>query len=358
MLNNSAKRLLGTSLTVLLLLMPGITPVSKAEASSFIQNLLYSAAAYGYVDWQLNNLNNNHQADMLTQTQKQTGVYKDDQMNKYVNNMAKRLMGNGIIKAHYEVYITPDKKFNAFCTVGHVIAVNRGAVEELNEDELAAVLGHEMAHGEHRDPVNGTQKIMGLGMAIDLYLNSNPNRTSQVLGVVAGNYVSNEVITLQEEWNADNAGFYNAVAAGYNPGGGAAAMARLRSELGELWQEGLSQVINPNNHPKTSDRVNNFAKHMTDYSNGHVTVKNDKVVQIDGKDVITLVKADTRLAEERAFLTAGNIARVYHDKAISAAYVGNDGSVYIGKQLIMTPADKDANARQIADKINAATGQR
>ncbi|VBB09608.1 peptidase m48 [Lucifera butyrica] len=351
------KKLLVLGLVSFMLTVPALAGSVKAEAASWGETLLYGAIAYVYINGQLNNLNDHDQAGVLKQTEHQTGVYEDKQMNEYVGNVAHRLMTNGLIKNHYAVYITPDKDFNAFCTLGRVIAVNKGAVESLNEDELAAVLGHEMGHGEHRDPVEGTKQILGLNMVVDLYLQNNPNLTSEALGVAANNYVANEVITMKEEWNADNAGFDNAVAAGYNPGGGAAAMVKLRSLVGELWHEGLSRVLSPNNHPRTSDRIHNFAKRLTDYSNGHVTVKNDTTVQIDGRDVVTPDKAYGRLAAERAYLVAGNLARVYHENALGAAYVGDDGAVYIGKQLIMTPAGNDPDSQDLAGRINAITGQ-
>lgn len=356
-LSRSLKRLCTISMATLIFFFPCFGNLPKTEAASLTQTLLFSSVAYAYINGQLNNLNENHQADLLKQTQQSTGVYENDEQNAYLDKVARRLMSNGLIKHHYAVYLTPDKKFNAFCTLGRVIAVNRGAIETLDEDEFATVLGHEMGHGEHRDPVEGTRKILGIGLVVDLYLQNNPSLTTNLLGTAATNYVANEVITMQEEWNADNAGFDNAVAAGYNPGGGAAAMAKMRAKLGELWHEGLSKIIAPNNHPKTSDRVNNFAKRLTDYSNGHITVKNDKTVQIDGKDVITPVKNDTYMAEERAYLIAGNLARVYHNNAIGTASVGDDGGIYIGEQLILLPADGDDDSHDLADKINAATGR-
>ncbi|SEP42924.1 M48 family metallopeptidase [Propionispora vibrioides] len=328
-----------------------------AEAASFGQTLFYGTVAFAYMNNQLNSLNDHHQEDLLKQTQKQTGVYENDEMDTYVRNIARHLMSNGLIRNHYAVYITPDKKFNAFCTLGRVIAVNRGTVETLNEDELAAVLGHEMSHGEHKDPVEGTKKVMGLGLMVDLYLKDNSNLTSEVLGIAAANYVTNEVITMQEEWNADNSGFDNAVAAGYNPGGGAAAMVKLRAQLGELWHEGLGRVVSPNNHPRTSDRIKNFAKRLTDYSGGHISVRNDKTVQINGQDVLTPVKTDQLTAEERAYLIAGNLARVYHKNDLATAYEGDGGAIYIGDQLIMTPTADDLEKQDLIDKINQKIGK-
>ncbi len=325
------------------------------QAASFSETILYSAAAFAYINSQLNNLNDHHQTDLLQQTQKRTGVDDDEQANAYLNKVANHLMSNGLIKGHYAVYITPDKGFNAFCTLGRVIAVNRGTIAVLDEDEFAVILGHEMGHGEQKDPVEGTKKVLGLSVLIDLYSRNNSNLTSAVLGTASANYINNEVITMQQEWNADNAGFDNAVAAGYNPGGGAAAMVKLRTKLGEMWHEGLSQIINPNNHPKTSDRVKNFSKRLTAYSYGHITVKNDKIVQIDGVDIITPAKTDHHLAEERAYLVAGKLAKEYHNHTLAEAYAGQDGTVYMGSRTILTPLEGDGNAQDLADRINDAT---
>lgn len=350
------KQALAICLTSLIIFIAGFVGNTKVEAAGFFETLMYSAAAFVYINGQLNNLNDHHQADLLRKTQRTTGLYENDQKNAYLDHVAQRLMSNGLIKNHYEVYITPSKEFNAFCTLGRIIAVNRGAIDTLDEDEFAVVLGHEMGHGEHKDPIEGTKKVIGLSVLVDLYLQNNANLTSEVLGGATANYINNEVITMQEEWNADNAGFDYAVAAGYNPGGGAAAMVKMRSKLGELWHEGLSQVVSPNNHPKTTDRINNFAKRLFDYSEGHVTVKDEKIVQIDGVAVIIPVKSGRYLPEERAYLIAGNLAKLYHhNHSLGQASLGEDGAVYIGEQVIINPVDGDNSAQAFADKINSIT---
>ncbi|MBU2700370.1 hypothetical protein Ga0466249_001462 [Sporomusaceae bacterium BoRhaA] len=350
---NGIKKGLVLCLSGFLILITSFVGNVKVEAASFTENLLYGAAAFAYINGQLNNLNDNHQKDLLAQTQKQTGVYENEEKDAYLANVAQRLMTNGIIKGHYAVYLTPDKSINAFCTLGRVIAVNKGTIEMLDEDEFASILGHEMGHGEHKDPVEGTKKSIGLGVLVDLYLQDNPGITSQVLGVASANYINNEVITMQEEWAADNAGFDNAVAAGYNPGGGAAAMAFMRSKLGELWHDGLSKIVSPNNHPKTSDRVNNFSKRMTDYSHGHVTVKGDKTVCLDGVEIITPAKTERYLAAERTYLIAGKLAREYHNNTLETVSVGQNGTVYMGDRALFTPVDGDSDtAQEVADKIN------
>lgn len=54
---------------------------------------------------------------------------------------------------------------NAFAGPGGIVVVFRGLLEELeSEDELAALLAHEIAHVQHRDVVRGT--VVALGMAL------------------------------------------------------------------------------------------------------------------------------------------------------------------------------------------------
>jgi predicted Zn-dependent protease len=333
------------------------TQYNRAEAAGVVEKLLYAGVAVALVTTYFNNLNEHGQEEILANTQKQTGVYDDEQANNRIYTIANRLKTSGLIKANYAVYANPDKKFNAFCTLGHVISVNKGALDVLDDDELAAVLAHEMRHGEASHPVKGVTKAVGLGLAVELYLSNNSNNTSYILSGVAGNYINNEMFTMDQEWEADNYGFEYMTAAGFNPGGPAASMVKLRSLVGDLWHEGLTRAVNPNNHPKTTDRVNNFSRKMTAYSDGHVSVKEEKTVEIDGRDIMTPVQTDQHMGEERAYLMAGRLARLYHDHALAAAYTGEDGAVYMGEQLIITPADGDVSADELVRRINAATGR-
>jgi len=344
------------SLSVCLLVMP-LAQTKKAEAASFVQKILYSAAAVTLITAYYNNVNAKGQKDSLASTQKQTGVYDNEEAKQRINYIEKQLKAPGLIKADYAIYANPKKEFNAFCTLGHVISINKGTLDSLDDDELAVVMSHEIGHGEEKHVVTGITKSISLGFAVDLFLANNQNNTSSILSTVGANYINNEMFTMGQEWEADNLGFNYATAAGFNPGGAAASMVKMRSMYGELHHEGLVEVVNPNNHPKTSDRINNFSTQLTTYSNNHVKVKNDKTILIDDKEVLTPVKTSNYLAEERAYLIAGNLARVYHNNDIGTAIVGADGTVYIGNQKISNLTENDISANELSNKINAINNQ-
>ena len=339
------------SLSVCLLIMP-IIQTKKAEAASFFEKILYSAAAVSLITAYYNNVDNKGQKESLANAQKQTGVYDNEEAKQRISTIENQLKTSGLIKSKYAIYANPKKEFNAFCTLGQVISINKGTLDSLDDDELALVMSHEMSHGEEKHVVAGITKGISLGFAVDLFLSKNQNNTSTALSAIGANFINNEMFTMAQEWEADNLGFKYATVAGFNPGGPAASMVKMRSIYGELNHEGLAKIVNPNNHPKTSDRVNNFSTKLTTYSNNRVKVKNDTTILIDDTEVLTPVKTSGYLAAERAYLIAGNLAKVYHNKDIGTAFVGEDGAVYIGSQKISNLAEDDISGDELSNLLN------
>lgn len=344
------------SLAFLISVIP-VTSYKKAEAASFQQILIYGAAATALVSAYYNNLNENGQQDMLSNMQQQTGVLDDKNAQDRIKSIQSKLMKSGLVKHPYQIYANPKMELNAFCALGRVISINKGMLDLLDDDEIASIMGHEMAHGENSDVVTGITRKVGVAAAVSLYVNNNQNDTSRILSGVAGNMIYNEVFTMEQEWKADNGGFNYVVASGFNPGAPAASMVKIRTKIGENFHQGIVRVVNPNNHPKTTDRVNNFASRLTEYSNKHVSVKKDKIVLVDGQVIVSPVKTEQYLAEERAYLIAGNLATVFHNQAMEAAYIGDDGGIYCGNKKIMTPIEGDGDPNEIVMRINIALGK-
>ena len=325
-----------------------VAPQVQASAA---ETLLSGGLAMIYVSSALNKMDNSEegQADSLKNTKAQTGYYENAAAQARVQRIVKELEKSPLVKRKgYAVYVNPEEDFNAFMTIGRVMSVNKGALDKLDDNELAYVMAHELAHGEHKDVINGMKKQVGVATAAGVV-----SGDAGVLAAVAGNYLNNQVFTMSQEKNADKLGFQILKDTSFNVGGAPAAMAVLRDEYGDLYREGLNQVLKPNNHPKTSGRVTTNNQYMYEYSGNHVSVT-DKTVYVNGVNIYTPAASGRYTGEERAYLMAGKLARMYHDGKIysgSATYSGP--TVYVaGDSVVTTPDSGVANA--VAGNLNRA----
>lgn len=221
--------------------------------------------------------------------------------------------------------VTDSPVFNAACYPTDYVTINRGLIRGLggNVDELAAVLGHEMTHGIRQHSAHNYAKAAAqfYGMS---FLNMNFGLMDwNKLNALVGYSVAKNV-TLPTEYEADEGGFRIMTSAGFNPGGGAAAMARMGYYLTYVTQD-LTEYQDPtqkdlpqddfSDHPATERREAKLAGFMTDYSAGHVTVIDRKTICIDGSPLLTVTwtNEDYDNSPENAYLTAGALTRAFHD---------------------------------------------
>lgn len=289
-----------------------VAPVAAVSAASAAQILLYGAASMAMARQQLMKMDDQNQKQMLASTQAKTGVLDDKAYSRRVETIQRNLVATGLVKRNYDVYVNPSKELNAFETVGGVISINRGMVEALNDDELAFTLSHEMQHGEKRHAVNGVLKSIGIATLVDVALGGNADVLDILLGSVAVNYIDNEVVTMDQEKQADETGFNIIKNTAYNVGGAASSMQYVYEQYGDLWQEGFKRVISPNNHPQMSSRIQKLAGRMSQWSGNHVQVGGN-TVYVNAQPVVTPAAMGDYSSRRRAFLVAGNLARSFHD---------------------------------------------
>jgi beta-barrel assembly-enhancing protease len=152
---------------------------------------------------------------------------------------------------------------NAFACPGGMILVSKGMVMTARtEDELAAVLAHEIGHISHRDGISSIQQsrwssaLTAMGsQAVHTYGSSS---LSQMVSLFEGS-IDDVFKTLvvngysrSAEMSADEAAFGYLVKAGYNPHA-------LRTVLETLNKSPQSGGI-MKTHPGTSDRIEAIAK--------------------------------------------------------------------------------------------------
>ncbi len=274
--------------------------------------------------------NVDYQISGLKQDMETNGEEKDEKNRAVVDAVLTRLTQHGeyalqVNSLPFLWRVNANDAFNASCYPTDYISVNRGLVRALHhdEDELAAVLGHEMTHGLRQHSAKNYAKSVAesyAGMAIG---SAADNLDWQKLNAVVAYAIAKDV-TLPSELEADEGGFYLMTTAGFNPGGGAAAMARMAYYLTYETQD-ISEYQDPfedpdapnyNDHPAMADRIKRLAGYMTTYSMNHVTVENGKDVLIDGQLLLTADwDAEYNNTTENAYLIAGGIAKALHDKA-------------------------------------------
>ena len=350
------KKIIATTLSVAMAatMAPAIMQTAPVNAaSSAVQTLAGGAVAMAYVSTALNKMDNSEQGqqESLARTKEKTGYLNDSAAQARVQRILKTLEASPSVKRSYVLYANPDTEFNAFATLGRVMSVNKGALDTLDDDQLAYVMAHEIAHGEHKDIINGAKKQIGLSTAVGIAAGGSEG--AALLSNVAGNYLSNQVFTMSQEKAADELGFKILSESPYNVGGAAGSMAVLRNKVGEHYREGLSQVVAPNNHPKLSDRVNNNISRMYTYSGNHVNVSNG-AVYVNGDNIYSPAGSGRYTGEERAYYMAGKLARLYHNNQItpgSASYSG--GTVTVAGQSIVSTPSSDV-ALQVATNLNNA----
>lgn len=111
---------------------------------------------------------------------------------RYLKAMRDQILNTGVIqyrdKFAWELYIIhDDSTLNAFVTPGGYIYVYTGLIKYLdNEDQLAGVMGHEIAHADRRHSTRNLTKQYGFSTVLSLLLGRNPGQLTQVLGAVTG----------------------------------------------------------------------------------------------------------------------------------------------------------------------------
>ncbi len=159
----------------------------------------------------------------------------------------------------WEVNLIGSQQVNAFCMPGGKIAVFSGLLQklQLTDDEVAMVLGHEMAHAlrEHaRERIakeQGTSAILSLGAQL-FGLGQ--------LGNVAAN-VGTQLLTLKysrdDETEADLVGLELGARAGYNP----QAAVSLWEKMGRASSGGTGLAF-LSTHPASPDRMHRLQENV------------------------------------------------------------------------------------------------
>jgi predicted Zn-dependent protease len=147
--------------------------------------------------------------------------------------------------------IHDDEVLNAFAAPGGFIYVYTGLIKYLeSEDQLAGVMGHEIAHADRRHSVNQMVKTYGVQVLLDVVLGENQGALTQM----AENLV-NLKNSRSDESEADKYSVIYLCPTSYNAAGAAGFFVKISAESTGFNPEFLST------HPSPDNRVTDINNH-------------------------------------------------------------------------------------------------
>jgi len=164
-------------------------------------------------------------------------------------------------KFDWEFNVVDSEQVNAFCMPGGKVVFFTGIMEVAqNEDALAVIMGHEIAHAlAHHGNERMSQMVWAqLGMsALDVALQEKPEQTRELIMLAAG--VGTQVGVIlpygrKHESEADEIGLYLMTMAGYDPTAAVPFWERMGAKGGASPPEFLST------HPGPERRAENLNK--------------------------------------------------------------------------------------------------
>ncbi len=244
------------------------------------------------------------------------GAYPDRQLQQYVAAVGRRLA----LQSHrpdleFRFALINDSSPNAFALPGGYIAVTRGLLTGLsNEAELAAVLGHEIAHVTARHGVQGMQRNALLSTAVGLLggmadSSGYGGLISQAGGVAAN--LLDKRYSREQESESDRLGIDYMVKAGYDPAGAIQLQEYFYREVEQgadpRWLEGLFR-----SHPFSAQRLEENRRYVARHYPG---------VRGAGQDVLNFAREIGPLIQVRQGYATFDRARQLEQQGELAAAI-------------------------------------
>ncbi|HEX7155350.1 MAG TPA: M48 family metalloprotease [Thermoanaerobaculia bacterium] len=183
---------------------------------------------------------------------------KEDGLQQYVTLVGRTVAAYSArptLEWHFAVIDTDI--VNAFSAPGGFIFVTTGALEQMDsEAELAAVLGHEIAHATQKHILKEIRRSNTISAGLDLASDTQKGSfLNDELGAKISNVAYEKLFTSglsrRDEQEADKIGVEMAVAAGYK----ASEFVNFLTKLQKMESSQAMSVLTAT-HPKPGDRVN------------------------------------------------------------------------------------------------------
>jgi Zn-dependent protease with chaperone function len=182
-----------------------------------------------------------------------------------VQRIMDRLVPPYVNPESLRVRVVDTKEWNASAMGNGAIWVYRGLLHDMSDDELAIILGHELAHYTHEHSRRGAKKAMwgqlaGLaGMVGAESIDSRAGRSAASMGSLLSISAWQSGYSRDVEDQADRVGLRYAYEAGFDVSRGPALWQKFRKKYGE---EGTMSNFLFGSHSRPSDRIRNIQREL------------------------------------------------------------------------------------------------
>jgi predicted Zn-dependent protease len=192
---------------------PGAVGVERSQAMMLSSKEVNDSAAKGY-------------RQVIAEAEKKNQLNRDPAMLARVRGVSRRLIPTTAAFRpdapgwSWEVNVISSKELNAWCMPGGKIAFYTGLIERLQlaDDEIAAIMGHEIAHALREHGRERASQAMAQGIALSILgAVAGISRSGMDLTQLVLNVTLNLPNSREHETEADRIGVELAARAGYDP---------------------------------------------------------------------------------------------------------------------------------------------
>jgi beta-barrel assembly-enhancing protease len=207
--------------------------------------------------------------DFIRRSRQQLDFVNDPELLIYINKVGNRIAeASNHPEQSFNFYLIDDASLNAFAVPGGHIAVHTGLLLEAeNEDQLASVLAHEVAHVTQHHIARGIEKSKGnvlTTLATVLAAAALGGQAAQAALIYANASAIEKRLSYSREFEreADSIGIRSLYAAGYSPDE-MPGFFRTLQRWGRIKESGAPEFLR--SHPLTVSRISESAARTENY---------------------------------------------------------------------------------------------
>jgi len=288
---------------LVLLILAFVTASASASSKNFFSQLLNAYQTYQEVNmllWLTGDVNAEKRLGKELQFWQglTSKPEKDKAINAYVKGIFDKITPN--FKNHgmkFTIQVLRDNTANAFVIPGGHVYIYTGMLDMVtSDDELAAVISHELAHAQMRHSLKNFRLSTAMVEILKRAVKNPKDRESW--GTVLS-YLTLMKFSRTQEDEADDIGQAKMLAAGYNPSAQVTLWEKFLKKYGDT--KGIAQYLS--SHPPSAQRIQNaktnLTKMNTPYSETFTNTKPQVLVE----------KAEKAEAQKAAKKAAANLIK-------------------------------------------------